>query len=298
MIMHMQRKSLISFSAIKYQYAEVLEKEGKDGGSPLVIQKSAATLGRDKDTPFGEYAIVSRDRVNAKGENEGTDLEIQSEAMQKALHSIIGNHSQVGVRADPIIFRKPYYSLFHCRHEIQKLAERESNTEEQKKHLEWLTDFMSKNFQTLEKVQDGLVDKGLIEFKHLPIIFETGSIVVGQLQPDIEQTVKREKTEKTERPECFLFHEIRDEMEDKTTGGKYMDIEVLRWGFNGSMFGLTAERLRIKEFPGPRKITELECFPLKYMKEEEKNDLIPKLIDRGKKWCDYVESKNFQYKGL
>lgn len=287
------------FAAIKYPYAEVLEKEGKDGGSPLVIQKSAASLGRNRDSPFGEYAIVSRDRINAKGENEGTDLEIQSEAMQRALHSIIAAHSQAGIRADPIIFRKPYYSLFHCRHEIRKMAELESNTPEQKQHLDWLIDFMSKNFQTLEKVQEGLVDKGLIEFKHLPIIFEAGGIVVGQLQPEPEQLIKRDdKPERTMRPECFLFHHIRDELEDQLTGAKYMDIEVLRWGYNGLMFGLTAERLRIQEFAGPRKITELECFPLKYLEEKEKNELIPKLIDRGRKWCDYVEAKNFQYKGL
>lgn len=177
------------------------------------------------------------------------------------------------------------------------MAQKKSNTQEQKQHFEWLINFMSDNFKPLEKIQDGLVDKGLIEYKHLPIIFEAGSIVVGQLQGEGEQTVKRDSVEKTVRPECFLFHEIGDEQEDKTTGTKFIDVEVLRWAYNGSMFGLARERLRIKEFLGPRKITELDCFPLKYMKDEEKNELIPQLISRGKKWCEQVESKIFQYKG-
>lgn len=264
----------------------------------MVVQKSATSLVQNRESPFGEYAIVSRDRINAKGENEGTDLEIQSETMQKALHSILSKYSQVEIHANPIIFRKPYYSLFHCRHEIRNLAQKESNTQGQKQHFEWLINFMSENFKTLEKIQDGLVDKGLIEFKHLPIIFEAGSIVVGQLQGEGEQTIKRDKVEKTERPECFLFHEIGDELEDKMTGAKSIDVEVLRWAYNGSMFGLAKETLRIKEFLGPRKITELECFPIKYLKEKEKNELIPQLIARGKKWCDHVESKIFLYKGL
>jgi hypothetical protein len=178
------------------------------------------------------------------------------------------------------------------------MAKKESIDREQKQHLEWLTDFMSENFKTLEKVQEGLVDKGLVEFKHLPIIFEAGSIVIGQLHVEKETTVKREKAENTERPECFLFHEIGDEQEDKATGAKYMDIEVFRWWYNGSMFGPTAETLRIKEFSGPRKITDLECFPLSYLKEEGKTELIQRLIARGEKWCSYVESKIFQYKGL
>lgn len=162
--------------------------------------------------------------------------------MQKALHSILGRHSQAEIRADPIIFRKPYYSLFHCRHEIRNMAQKKSNTQEQKQHFEWLINFMSDNFKPLEKIQDGLVDKGLIEYKHLPIIFEAGSIVVGQLQGEGEQTVKRDSVEKTVRPECFLFHEIGDEQEDKTTGTKFIDVEVLRWAYNGSMFGLARER--------------------------------------------------------
>ena len=264
----------------------------------MVIQKSAAPLGRDVDSKFGEYAIVSRDCINAKGETARTELEIQCETMQKALRSIFSNHSEVGIRADPIVFRKPYYSLFHSRQKIRDIASKTSNTPEQIQHLEWLVDFMTQNFKTLEKIQEGLVDKGLIEFKHLPIIFEVGGIVIGQISGDTDKTVKRDKAEKTESPECFLFHEIGDEKEDKLTGTKFVEITAFRWAYNGSMFGLTSETLRIKEFSGPRKITELECFPLQYLKEEEKNELVPKLITRGERWCEYVEAGNFDYKGL
>ncbi|KAH8681802.1 hypothetical protein BX600DRAFT_447332 [Xylariales sp. PMI_506] len=286
-----------SQSVTKYAYTEIVELEGKAGNPSVVIQKSDGSRGRDRDSLYGEYAIVSRDHINVKGENDKTELQIQSEIMQTALRSIFGKHSQVGTRADPIVFRKPFYPLFHCRKEIRNLAENESTTAEQKQHLKWLITFMSDNFQDLEKVQEGLVDKGLVDFRNLPIIFEAGSIVVGQLPEDSDKAVKRDKAEKTERPECFLFHEISDEIEDKMTGAKYVDVKVFRWGFNGSMFGLTSEKLKIKEFLGPRKITELECFPLKYLDEDVKNVLVPRLISRGEKWCDYLEATSFEYKG-
>lgn len=283
---------------IKYQYAEIIEIEGKDGSPSRVIQKSAASQGRGRDSPFGEYAIVARDRVNAKGETEETDLEIQCETMQKALNSVFGDYSPEGFRADPIVFRKPYYSLFHCRREVQDLMTKTSNTQEQKQHLEWLVNFMSEHFQTLDMIQEGLVDKGLITFKDLPIIFEAGSIVLGHSQGLVDFGVKREKSGKTERPECFLFHEISDEMEDKFTVGKYRNVKVFSWGYNGSAFGLTAGTLQIKEFAGPRKITDLECFPLKHLKDEDKNELVPGLIARGKRWCEYVKAKTMEYKGI
>ena len=286
------------FSVIKYPYTEVIEKEGRDGTPSQVIQKSAAFQDRGRDSPFGEYAIVARDRVNAKGETVQTDLEIKCETMQKALNSVFGDHSPEGFSADPIVFRKPYYSLFHCRREIQDMMTKVSNTQEQKQHLEWLVKFMSENFQTLDTIQEGLVDKGLINFKDLPIIFEAGSIIVGHSQGLIDFGVKREKSGKTERPECFLFHEISDELEDKLMVGKYRNISVFRWGYNDSTFGLTAGTLQIREFPGPRKITDLECFPLKHLTDEEKNELVPGLIARGKRWCDYVQAKTMEYEGL
>jgi hypothetical protein len=218
--------------------------------------------------------------------------------MQEALYSVFGDHSPEGFRADPIVFQKPYYSLFHCRQEIQDMMTRESNTQEQKQHLEWLVNFMSEHFQALNIVQEGLVDKGLINFKELPIIFEAGSIIVGYSQELVEFRVKREKSGKTVHPECFLFHEISDELEDKMVGGKYREISVFRWGYNDSRFGLIAGKLHVREFLGPRKITDLEFFPLKHLKDEDKNDLIPRLIARGKRWFDLVTAKTMEYRGL
>lgn len=217
--------------------------------------------------------------------------------MQEALCSIIGKHSQIGTNADPIVFKKPYYALFHCRGELQRMAKRESNTPIQKQHLQWLVDFIANNLKALDKVHAGLVQKGLVDFKHLPLIFEAGSVVVGQILGDGEDIKTTGKIHKTTHPECFLFYRLSEPVKDESKGTGYIEIEVLRWGFNGSMFGLTKEKTRVRQFAGARKITDLECYPLQYLEDEQKNILIPKLIERGKKWCQWVEAKNLQYQG-
>ena len=264
----------------------------------MVIHKSAASQGRDNDSPSKEYAIVSRELVNAKGENDGAKLDVRCKHMQKAIRSIFSNHPVAGMNADPIVFRKPYYSLFHCRQGIQDMVGKESNTEEQEQSLHWLTDCMSKNLRPLEMAQESLVDKGLIDFEHLPIIFVPGCVMIGRVNGGQKPDVKRDHAAKTVKPECFLFHEISDELEDKETGTKYREIEAFRWGHDGSMFGLTAVKTQIDQFQGPRKITELECFPMEYLEENDKIKLVPQLIKRGELWCEKVEAKNFTYKGF
>ena len=264
----------------------------------MFIQKSAASQGRDSDSPFKEFAIVSRQLINAKGEEGGTKLDIQCQHMQKAIRLIFRKHPLEDIIADPIVFRKPYYYLFHCRQGILDMVAKESNTEEQKRSLQFLTEFMSENLRTLQKAQESLVDKGLIDFKHLPIIFVPGCIIVGQVNEGPNSELKRGQVAKTVNPECFLLHEISDELEGKERGVKYRVIEAFRWGYNGSMFGLTAVKIGIDQFQGLKKITELECFPLKYLEEKDKNKLVPQLIKRGERWCENVEAKNFYYKGL
>lgn len=283
---------------MKYDHVEVMVKEGRGGGPPSIFPKSAASQGRDADSPYREYAMVSWETINAKGEDGGTRLDIQCKHMQNAIRSIYGEYPLEEIAADPIVIRKPYYTLFHCRREIRNMVGKQFDTEEQKRSLQCLTDFISKSFRNLEKAQKSLVDKGLVDFKHLPIIFVPGCLIVGQVNEGRESVVKKGQAVKTENPECFLFHKISDELEDKKTGIKYMEIQAFRWGYNGSMFGLVAVKSRISQFQGPRKITELECFPWEYLEEKRRNELEPQLIKRGQRWCENVEAKKFYYKGL
>jgi hypothetical protein len=164
------------------------------------------------------------------------------------------------------------------------LASNAQRKGEQVQHLEWLSDFMEKNFKGLNKIYDSLVTKGgLIEFKHIQIIFEAESIVVAQ---------------KNGVQECYLLRDISEELENKEKGLKYVEMRVFSWRYNGFRFGLSPEILKLESFPGRRKITELEYFPLQHLPAEKQKALVTDLVARGHKWVQYVNTTHFEYKGM
>lgn len=231
--------------------------------------------------------MVIHDRINAKYEHEGTFLEIQSSIIQEAIRSAFGEHSQLDVRADPIIFQKPYYPLFQRRDEIKKIAEAAltSNDETRKTQFKWLLKFMDDSFQELDIIHKSQVEKGLIEFKHIQMIFASGGILVGK-----ENGLQ----------ECVILHDISDIQEDKQKGGNYVKLRAFRWQYNGTNFGPSLKEIQLHEFSAARQITELDYYPIEALSKEKRETLFEILIERGRKWCETVEvidGKHYKYDG-
>ena len=73
--------------------------------------------------------------------------------------------------------------------------------------------------------------------------------------------------------------------------GKYYNIEGRYLEYDGKNFGMGSMEIEVEEFKGPRKISNLACYPLKYHKDA--NTMKKQLIERGKK---FVSLKGMQYK--
>lgn len=73
--------------------------------------------------------------------------------------------------------------------------------------------------------------------------------------------------------------------------GKYYNIEGRYLEYDGKTFGMGSMEIEVGEFTGPRKISNLGCYPLKYHKEADK--LREQLISRGKKFAGL---KGMQYR--
>ena len=73
--------------------------------------------------------------------------------------------------------------------------------------------------------------------------------------------------------------------------GKYYNIEGRYLEYDGKTFGMGSMEIEVEEFKGPRKISNLACYPLKYHKDAEA--MRKQLIERGKK---FVSLKGMQYK--
>lgn len=269
---------------ITHSSISIRQQIPKTGGTPIITEKSGIVRA---DRQFPEYAMVIRDKINAKEEHEGTFLEIQSSIIQEAIRKAFGENSQLDVRADPIIFKKPYYSLFQRRNKIKKIAEAAlaSNDETRKTHFKWFLKFMDESFQELEIIYKSQVEKGLIEFKNVQMIFASGDILVGT-----EDGLQ----------ECVILHDISDILEDKQKGGHYVLLRVFRWQYNGTMFGPSLKKIQLDEYSAARQITELDYYPVETLSKEKREDLFETLIERGKKWCETVkvtDGKHYEYNG-
>lgn len=73
--------------------------------------------------------------------------------------------------------------------------------------------------------------------------------------------------------------------------GRFYNIEGRYLEYDGKTFGMGSMEIEVEEFKGPRKISNLACYPLKYYKDA--NTMKEQLIERGKK---FVSLKGMQYK--
>ena len=73
--------------------------------------------------------------------------------------------------------------------------------------------------------------------------------------------------------------------------GKFYNIERRYKDYDGKTFGMGSMEIEVEEFKGPRKISNLACYPLKYHKDTD--SMRKQLIERGKK---FVSLKGMQYK--
>ena len=73
--------------------------------------------------------------------------------------------------------------------------------------------------------------------------------------------------------------------------GTWYNIEGRYLEYDGKTFGMGTMEVQVEQFKGPRKISSLACYPLKYHKEAEL--LKKQLVERGKK---FVALKGMQYR--
>lgn len=73
--------------------------------------------------------------------------------------------------------------------------------------------------------------------------------------------------------------------------GVWYNVEGRYLEYDGKTFGMGTMEVEVEQFKGPRKISSLACYPLKYHKDSEV--LRQQLIERGKK---FVALKGMQYR--
>lgn len=129
----------------------------RDGPYPLLFLTSAYSFRTIKepknvDSKNSDFALLLRRRLDKDKDLLEIILEIRSSIIRAALREILKQCSYLNLAACPIKIPKPYHALFHYRKEIFAWAESPDRTEEERKHISVLIDFIRVH-RPLELVQ-------------------------------------------------------------------------------------------------------------------------------------------------
>lgn len=144
-------------------------------------------------------------------------------------------------------------------------------------HLKILVKYLDKDYAETKKTLYPLLENNTITFDLLWALFKPNTIAYTPTygNPDEPRAFKIEYATK----------------ESSFMKGQWYDIEGRYLEYDGKSYGMGSMSAEVESFKGPRKITSLACFPLKYHKEVEA--VTAQMIERGKK---FVALKGMNYR--
>ncbi|EEQ31274.1 cylicin-1 [Microsporum canis CBS 113480] len=149
-------------------------------------------------------------------------------------------------------------------------------------HLKILVKYPDKDYAETKNALYPLLDNNTITYDLLWALFKPNTIAYTQTYgtPDEPRAFKIEYASK----------------ESSFMRGQWYSIEGRYLEYDGKSFGMGTMSAEVDHFKGPRKISSLACYPLKYHRDPEA--LREQLIERGKKFVA-LQGMNYRFhKGM
>lgn len=172
-------------------------------------------------------------------------------------------------------------------------------------HLRLLKNFIQNDLGTLldlnAKAANGTLEK--IAFENLWYLFSPGDILYSndrwhdQLSRAYSVTGGQKRKRGWRKPNdtkyLYLSDDEGEESMGNTASGTWsaLVVDSYTMAFDGNQIGPIHGHLKIKNFAGKRKITELSVYPLRFHKQRE--NLVRQLVERGRKYCFSYGHKSY-----
>ncbi|KAK1240247.1 hypothetical protein MKX08_007689 [Trichoderma sp. CBMAI-0020] len=258
-------------------FADIVEyiTEGPEGrDSELIPFKKfypkRRTINAKKAPTYKEYALVLR-RVWVQQKHGSfpirVELEIQSEILCAALRKMIVNYYEnVDLQSFPIKISSPFCELFFYRDEIKALVNDESQSEDLRREMKLLHDFIQNHGLLSSIVND--YEKNIKEDRFM------GDILWTIYPPNSLIVFKQGTIE-----ECWICRNVSFM---QTEVESYWNVVGFRVGFDGVRPGLIRQSF-LMPISGMQlcKISELELMPIAHYKDWEKTRQL--LLQRSSK---------------
>ncbi|KAK3688629.1 hypothetical protein B0T22DRAFT_375886 [Podospora appendiculata] len=235
------------------------------------------------DAQYDEFLFHVRRTFDWEGKYKATIVDIKSKLLRECLVDVMGNIKGVSLvedtpKLDPNMLFLYLEDLKKHLKELRKLkpakGDKHNRKKEQKRidskreHLKVLVKYVDKDYADIKNSLYPMLENGLITFDLIWALWKPNTLAFTTTygSHDEPRVFKVEMAEK--------HHSIMK--------GEYYYMEGKYFEYDGKQFGFGSMSEEIGDFRGARKITSLNCYPLKYHRNE--NQLRKDLIERGKKF--------------
>ncbi|GAB1737338.1 hypothetical protein NU219Hw_g1262t1 [Hortaea werneckii] len=248
----------------------------------------------DDETEFAEYAFLVRRCFNWENKYTDTVVDIKSKQLRAVLAEVMKECKSVSLEAeeptiDPnLLFlyleelRTFYRKTLKTRIAAEKKRKAIKKLEQQRALCKTLVGYIDEDYAEIKKTLYPLLAAGNITFDLMWALFKPNEIAVTSCygtwdEPRCFKVEYATKCQSMQRGEWYCVE------------GKYLE-------YDGKGFGYGDFEVDVDGFKGPRKISSLATYPLKYHRDAE--GVRKKIIARGEQFVG-MEGMQYQFhKGL
>lgn len=243
--------------------------------------KLTDTAEDEESSEYDQYLFNVRRTFDWEGKYKTTVVDIKSKLLKEALNEVMDGVKGVSLveetpTVDPnLLFlyledlRETFKDLKNKKVTVKKGKKKQKKRNETKrKHLKVLLKYLDKDYASTKKTLYPMLESGIITFDLLWALYKPNTLAYTTTYGSLDE------------PRAFKI-ELADK-ESSFLKGEWYNIEGRYLEYDGKTWGMGTMDCDVPGFKGARKISSLNCYPLKYHKNESK--LRAELIERGKKF--------------
>lgn len=242
---------------------------------------------------WDQYIFTVRRKFDWENKYTDTVVDIKSKPLRDALAHVMDGVKGVSlVQETPIVDPNMLFLYLEEARGYVKELKSIAKIEKKKKakklaltkaaHLKILVKYLDKDYAETKKTLYPLLDNNTITFDLLWALFKPNTIAYTPTYSANDE------------PRAFKIEYATKE--SSFMKGQWYCIEGRYLEYDGKSFGMGTMATDVEAFKGPRKISSLSCYPLKYHRDPQ--GLKTKLIERGKKFVS-LQGMNYRFhKGM
>lgn len=243
--------------------------------------KLTDTAEDEESSEYDQYLFNVRRTFDWEGKYKTTVVDIKSKLLKEALNEVME-----GVKGVSLVEETPCVDpnlLFLYLEDLRKLCKELKTAKPsvkkgkkkalkriatKRKHIKVLLKYLDKDYASTKKTLYPMLESGIITFDLLWSLYKPNTLAYTTTYGSVDEP-RAFKIELAEKEFSFMKGEWYN------VEGKYLE-------YDGKSWGMGIMDCDVPAFKGARKITSLNCYPLKYHKNETK--IRSELIERGKKF--------------